>query len=70
MAVAFISSCRSTKMFVPSSDNGDGTFINPVIRADFPDPDIIRVSSEKYKKTTTILRKTSINAHHSHELVN
>ena len=24
-----------------SSDNGDGTYTNPVINADYPDPDII-----------------------------
>ena len=28
------------------SDNGDGTYTNPVIAADFPDPDVIRVDSD------------------------
>jgi len=28
-----------------ASDNGDGTFTNPVIAADFPDPDVILVDS-------------------------
>lgn len=27
------------------SDNGDGTYTNPVIYSDFPDPDVIRVDS-------------------------
>lgn len=27
-----------------SSDNGDGTFTNPVLWADVPDPDVIRWS--------------------------
>lgn len=25
------------------ADNGDGTYTNPIINSDFPDPDIIRV---------------------------
>ena len=35
------------------SDNGDGTFTNPPLYADFPDPDIIRVGSDFYFATTT-----------------
>lgn len=31
-----------------SSDNGDGTFTNPIIQADYPDPDIIRVVDDYY----------------------
>ena len=26
-----------------SADQGDGTYVNPIINADFPDPDVIRV---------------------------
>jgi len=36
------------------SDNGDGTFTNPVIPADFPDPDVIRVGDTYYMVTTTM----------------
>lgn len=70
MAVAFMSSCRSTKMFVPSSDNGDGTFINPVIRADFPDPDIIRVGRDYYMVSSTFHCMPGIPVLHSRDLVN
>ena len=36
------------------SDNGDGTYTNPVIASDFPDPDVIRVDSEYYMVNTTM----------------
>ncbi len=36
------------------SDNGDGTFTNPVIAADFPDPDVILVDSTYYMVNTTM----------------
>ena len=29
----------------PQSDNGDGTYTDPVIYSDFPDPDVIRIDS-------------------------
>ena len=36
-----------------SSDNGDGTFTNPLIYADFADPDIIWVGTDFYMVSTT-----------------
>jgi len=36
------------------SDNGDGTYTNPVIAADFPDPDVIRVGDTYYMVSTTM----------------
>jgi beta-xylosidase len=30
------------------SDNGNGTYTNPLISADFPDPDVIRVGDTCY----------------------
>jgi beta-xylosidase len=36
------------------SDNGDGTYTNPVIYSDFPDPDVIRVDSTYYMVSTTM----------------
>ncbi|NPD90767.1 family 43 glycosylhydrolase [Xylanibacter muris] len=36
------------------SDNGDGTYTNPVIFADFPDPDVIRVGDWFYMVSTTM----------------
>jgi beta-xylosidase len=37
------------------SDNGDGTFTNPPLYADYPDPDIIRVGQDFYFATTTFV---------------
>lgn len=37
-----------------TSDNGDGTFNNPVLFGDFPDPDVIRVGDTYYMVSTTM----------------
>ena len=37
-----------------SSDNGNGTFTNPVLWADVPDPDVIRVGDDYYMVSTTM----------------
>lgn len=57
-------------MLVPSSDNGDGTFTNPVLRADFPDPDIIRVGRDYYMVSSTFHCMPGIPVLHSRDLVN
>ena len=36
------------------SDTGDGTFTNPPLYADYPDPDIIRVGDDFYFSTTSV----------------
>ena len=38
----------------PISDLGDGKYKNPVVRADFPDPDVIRVDNTFYMISTTM----------------
>lgn len=38
----------------PNSDLGNGKFMNPVVRADFPDPDVIRVGDTYYMVSTTM----------------
>lgn len=37
-----------------SSDNGNGTYSNPLIYGDFPDPDVIRVDDTYYMVSTTM----------------
>ena len=32
---------------VTAQDNGDGTYTNPSLHADYPDPDVIRVGSAR-----------------------
>lgn len=52
------------------SDNGDGTFTNPIIPGDFPDPDVIRVGDTYYMVTTTMYIFPGVTILKSHDLVN
>jgi beta-xylosidase len=51
-------------------DNGDGTFNNPVLPADYRDPDVIRVGSDYYMITSTFWMSPGITILHSNDLVN
>lgn len=53
-----------------TADNGDGTFCNPLINADFPDPDIIRVGDTYYLATTTMFYFPGVTILKSKDLVN
>lgn len=62
-------------LFVPycyaqSSDNGDGTFTNPVLWSDVPDPDVIRVGDDFYMMSTTMHLMPGAPVMHSKDLVN
>jgi beta-xylosidase len=52
------------------ADQGDGTYRNPVLFADYPDPDIIRVGSEYYFVTTTFANAPGLTILQSKDLVN
>jgi alpha-glucuronidase len=52
------------------ADNGDGTFTNPVIMADFPDLDVIRVKDTYYMLATTMFTFPGVPLLQSHDLVN
>ncbi|WP_320168068.1 glycoside hydrolase 43 family protein [Mangrovibacterium marinum] len=52
------------------SDNGDGTYTNPVIPADFPDPDVIRVDDTYYMVSTTMWVFPGVTVLQSKDLVN
>lgn len=53
-----------------SSDNGDGTFANPVLWADVPDPDVIRVGDWFYLVSTTMHLMPGAPVMRSKDLVN
>lgn len=53
-----------------SSDNGDGTYTNPVLRADYPDTDIIRVGEDYYMISSSFACMPGIPICHSKDLVN
>jgi beta-xylosidase len=52
------------------SDNGDGTYTNPVIAADFPDPDVILVDDVYYFVSTTMFVFPGVTVLKSYDLVN
>ena len=52
------------------SDNGNGTYTNPLIAADFPDPDVIRVGDTYYMVSTTMFVFPGVTVLKSHDLVN
>ena len=56
--------------YARQSDNGDGTYTNPPLYADFPDPDIIRVGEDFYFATTTFVNVPGLTILHSQDLVN
>ncbi len=53
-----------------SADNGNGTFTNPVLYGDYPDPDIIRVGKDFYMVTTTFVSVPGLEILHSRDLIN
>ena len=53
-----------------SSDNGDGTFTNPMLWSDVPDPDVIRVGNDFYLVSTTMHLMPGAPIMHSKDLVN
>jgi beta-xylosidase len=68
----FILSFLSLKAFAQNvhSDNGNGTYTNPLIPADFPDPDVIRVGDSYYMVNTTMFIFPGVTVLKSHDLVN
>lgn len=53
-----------------SGDNGDGTFTNPIVFADAPDPDVIRVGEDYYMVHTSMEYFPGCPIAHSRDLVN
>jgi beta-xylosidase len=53
-----------------TSDNGDGTFSNPLFYDEFSDPDMIRVGDDYYLTGTTMHAMPGLPILHSRDLVN
>ena len=70
IVVLFISGFYLNEAYARQSDNGDGTYTNPPLYADFPDPDIIRVGEDFYFATTTFVNIPGLTILHSQDLVN
>lgn len=67
---AILSLLSVSQLSAQSSDNGDGTFINPVLWSDVPDPDVIRVGDDFYLMSTTMHLMPGAPVMHSKDLVN
>lgn len=52
------------------ADQGDGTYINPVIHADYSDPDVIRVGDDFYMTASSFQSSPGLPILHSKDLVN
>lgn len=52
------------------ADKGNGTFVNPIIAADFPDPDLLRVGDTFYMLSTTMFHLPGATLLKSNDLVN
>src|ERR1700742_4713504 len=52
------------------ADNGDGTYKNPIIDADYSDPDAIRVGDDYYMTSSSFADIPGLPVLHSRDLVN
>lgn len=52
------------------ADNGDGTYKNPVLHADYSDPDVIRVGDDYYLTASSFNAAPGLPILHSKDLVN
>src|SRR6187455_126634 len=52
------------------ADNGDGTYKNPIIHADYSDPDVIRVGGDFYLVASSFNQAPGLPILHSKDLVN
>ena len=64
------SSNLESKGTVWISDNRDGTYTNPIINADYSDPDVIRVGDDYYMTSSSFSHFPGLPILHSKDLVN
>src|SRR5215204_7688806 len=53
-----------------TSDNGDGKYTNPIIHADYSDPDVVRVGEDFYMTASSFNTAPGLPILHSKDLVN
>jgi beta-xylosidase len=63
-------SLENVKNEVWVADNGDGTYKNPIIYADYSDPDIIRVGEDYFLTSSSFVNTPGLPILHSKDLVN
>lgn len=52
------------------ADQGDGTYVNPILHADYSDPDVIRVGSDFYMTASSFGHIPGLPILHSKDLIN
>lgn len=70
VALGLACAAASVQAQVWRSDSGQGTYHNPPLYADYPDPDIIRVGEDFYFASTTFVNAPGLTILHSRDLVN
>jgi beta-xylosidase len=73
-AIAFAFACGTVYSQEGSqvweADNGDGTYRNPIIHADYSDPDVVRVGEDFYMTASSFNAVPGLPILHSKDLVN
>jgi beta-xylosidase len=69
-AFALLQAAAHAQSKVWVADNGDGTYKNPVIHADFSDPDAVRVGEDFYMTASSFNSIPGLPVLHSKDLVN
>ena len=75
LILVFVPACISAQVtpFVSKvwvADNGDGTYKNPILNADYSDPDAIRVGPDFYMTASSFNAVPGLPVLHSKDLVN
>jgi beta-xylosidase len=66
--LTILAQAQNSKVWI--ADNGDGTYKNPVIHADYSDPDVVRVGSDYYMTASSFNCIPGLPVLHSKDLVN
>lgn len=70
LIISLLLTAYCLKAQVWTADNGDGTYRNPIIHADYSDPDVIRVGNDYYMVASSFTCAPGIPVLHSKDLVN
>lgn len=70
MTASSVSVFAQTRSKVWVADNGDGTYRNPILHADYSDPDAVRVGDDYYMTASSFNSVPGLPILHSKDLVN
>ncbi|MCU4177269.1 family 43 glycosylhydrolase [Carboxylicivirga sp. N1Y90] len=78
LVILFLAGCKQVvtpsfqgvSVTLNSADNNDGTYTNPIIQADYSDPDVIRVGNDYFMTASSFNCAPGLPILHSKDLVN